>query len=249
MSRLDVALTERKLAPSRSAAASLIKNGQVTVNGTAVTKPSHEVEDGDTVAVLDGDSGKYVSRGGLKLEKALSFFRVDPAGLTCCDIGASTGGFTDCLLKNGAKKVYAVDCGHGQLHPSLIGDGRVVSLEGVNAKALTCDTLGEKADLCVMDVSFISQVKLYPAVCSVLKPGGRFISLIKPQFEVGRSGIGKGGIVKNDKIREKAKDDVIACAALHGLACKGVTLSPIKGGDGNTEYLALFMKEDTHDEN
>ena len=240
--RLDRYLFENKLVDSRTRAQTLIKDGAVSVNGRAVTKPSFEIGDGDDVACSLENACPYVSRGGLKLEAALDEFGIDPSDEVCLDIGASSGGFTDCLLKRGAKKVYAVDSGSGQLHQSLRRDSRVVSLEGVNARYLALDDIGERVDVTVMDVSFISQTKIHSAVVSLLSDGGIFISLIKPQFEVGRANIGKGGIVKDEKKRLEAVSAVIENAAACGLKNIGIIRSPIKGGDGNIEFLGCFKK-------
>lgn len=245
MKRLDLLLTEKGLSESRTRAQELIKSGAVKVNGSVIVKPSYLTEEEDDIEVSTEGLCPYVSRGGLKLEAALKEFNVSPKGLICLDIGASTGGFTDCLLKNGASKVYAVDSGSSQLHPSLLADSRVISLENRNARYLSNDDIPEKADLTVMDVSFISQTKLYPSLIGFLKEGGALISLIKPQFEVGRSGIGKGGIVKDEKKRMQAVDDVIASASAYGLSIKKLITSPIKGGDGNIEFLAHFIYEES----
>lgn len=240
MKRLDVYLAENGLCESRSKAQDLIKGGKVSVNGKPADKPSMQIEDTDSVSIDNEGVCPYVSRGGLKLKGALDSFKFAPKDLVCIDIGASTGGFTDCLLKHGAKRVYAVDSGSSQLHASLKQDDRVISLENTNARYLTDSDFREKMDLAVMDVSFISQTKLYPAVASVLNEGGTLISLIKPQFEVGRDGIGKGGIVKDEKLRRNAVEGVISVAKTFGLENEGLIISPIKGGDGNTEYMAIF---------
>lgn len=239
--RLDLYLSENGFCRSRSRAKELIVSGAVTVGGKTVLKPSYEVCDGDAVVCDTSSQCRYVSRGGLKLERALDYFGISPEGLVCIDIGASTGGFTDCLLQHGAAKVYAIDSGTAQLDDSLASDPRVVSYENMNARYITADDIGGKCRLAVMDVSFISQTKLFPAVTEILEPGGVLISLIKPQFEVGRSGIGKGGIVKDAKKRLTAVDNVCRSAAEYGLVCRGTVLSPIEGGDGNTEYLACFV--------
>ena len=241
--RLDRFLTENGYVESRTQAKNLIECGAVTVNGSPVMKPSFDVSDGDEINCKSELICPYVSRGGLKLEGALSEFAIDPTGAICLDIGASSGGFTDCLLKNGASKVYAVDSGSGQLHSSLRSECRVISLENVNARYLSESEIPEKIDIAVMDVSFISQTKLYPALVPLLKNGGILISLIKPQFEVGRSGVGKGGIVRDDKKRKEAVEFVIETAASYGLTNIKTMVSPIKGGDGNTEFLAYFVKE------
>jgi 23S rRNA (cytidine1920-2'-O)/16S rRNA (cytidine1409-2'-O)-methyltransferase len=240
--RLDICLTERGEAESRSRAQELIKSGAVTVNGKTVTKASHPVEESDAIDVSRDSVCPYVSRGGYKLEAALKGFLVNPDGMVCADIGASSGGFTDCLLQNGAKKVYAIDSGSEQLHPSLRKDERVISIENCNARYLTDQEIPEPVDLMVMDVSFISQTKLYCALIPLMKEGALLLSLIKPQFEVGRSGIGKGGIVRDEKKRAEAVTEVVAFAAACGLTCDAVIPSPIRGGDGNVEFLACFQK-------
>ncbi len=240
--RLDVYLVENKLVDSRSRAQTLIKDGAVTVNGKAVSKPSFDVTVDDAVICSLENACPYVSRGGLKLEAALDEFGINPSGAVCLDIGASSGGFTDCLLKRGAKKVYAVDSGSGQLHPSLLDDDRVVSLESFNARYMTYDDIGVLCDIAVMDVSFISQTKLYSAIIPLIADGGLLISLIKPQFEVGRANIGKGGIVKDEKKRNEAVRAVISSAEAFGLKNTGLIRSPIKGGDGNVEFLGCFKK-------
>ncbi len=242
MSRLDTEIFTRGLAGSRSAASAMIRNGQVTVNGRAVSKASLDVCPGDVIAVSDGQIGKYVSRGGLKLEAILDEAKIDPSGLLCCDIGSSTGGFTDCLLKRGAAHVYAVDSGKDQLHPSLRNDARVTVMEGTNARALDGSFLPRPADVVTMDVSFISQTLILPVIPSLLKDGGYLLSLIKPQFEAGRGKIGKGGVVKSEAARKDAVLKVSSCAAALGLFAEIIIESPVRGGDGNVEYLAAFVK-------
>ena len=237
--RADLYLTARCLAESRAKAQSAINEGRLFVNGKNIKKCAFDVSDTDTVE-LKGDGLRYVSRGGLKLLGAIEAFGIDVTGLTAVDIGASTGGFTDCLLQHGAKKVYAVDCGRDQLHTRLKDDSRVVSIEGFNARELTEGTLGEKCDVAVMDVSFISQTLLYGAVRRTVREGGLFVSLIKPQFEAGRSAIGRGGIVKDRKTHVSVIKKVLTNATESGLFPLGIDVSPIEGGDGNTEYLALF---------
>lgn len=238
--RCDVYLAENGYAKSRSAAKEMIEAGHVTVNGVAVRKPSENVEEGAMVEILY--QMPFVSRGGLKLEHALSFFGINVEGANALDIGASTGGFTDCLLKRGAAAVIAVDSGENQMDPSLRGDARVTCIEKYNARYMRPEDLSFVPSIAVMDVSFISQTLIIPAVSSVLEDGGLFVSLIKPQFEVGRSAVGKKGIVKHGKDRLNAVRNVIACAAENGLGCFGLTLSPIEGGDGNIEFLAAFRK-------
>lgn len=240
--RLDVYLCENGYFESRSKALSAFKEGRVYVNGKNGFKPSYDVKETDQIEIK-GEGLKYVGRGGLKMEGAINAFGLDVTDMICVDVGASTGGFTDCLLQNGAKKVYAVDCGRGQLHKKLADDKRVVNIENFNARELTVAALGEKCDIAVMDVSFISQTLLHGAVFDVLKDGGLFVSLIKPQFEAGKSGIGKGGIVKDETVRAYACQKVISGAEQVGFTLLEKAVSPITGGDGNTEYIALFKKE------
>ena len=238
--RADLFLSSSGYAKSRTAAARLIESG-VTVGGVKIKKPSQDIPETMSGAeVVISDPERYVSRGGLKLEAALDAFGISPKWLVCADIGASTGGFTDCLLQRGAAKVYAVDVGHGQLDKSLEGNPRVISLEGVNAREIDESTLGEKAALVTSDVSFISQEKIYDSVTKILSGGGKFISLIKPQFEAGADSVGKGGIVKDKRAHVRVIETLISAARRRGLAVKAVIPSPIKGGDGNIEYLAYF---------
>lgn len=240
--RLDVAVFAQGLAESRQKAQLLIDAGCVFVQGKPIRKASFAVSD-DAEIHLEGKLPlPYVGRGGLKLEGALREFGISPSGLIAADIGASTGGFTDCLLQNGAKKVYAIDSGREQLHPSLRADPRVVSMEECNAKTLSESLLGERVDLAVMDVSFTSQTVLYAAINAILKPDGMLISLIKPQFEVGKSGIGKKGIVRDPKQHFKACSDVLDAAEQCGLFAQNFMRSPILGGDGNAEFIALFSR-------
>lgn len=236
--RIDSYLASSGLAKSRSFAKTLLDEGFVTVNGAVVKKASYDVADGDVVEVT-GTPYSFVSRGGVKLDGALEQFGVDVTDAVCVDVGASSGGFTDCLLKRGARKVFAVDSGTGQLDPSLREDGRVINIENFNARELTADALGEICNVAVADVSFISQTLIIPAVKLVLSDGGIFVSLIKPQFECGRSGLGKGGIVKSKKIMAEAVKKVIDFACSEGLGCEKLMRSPICGGDGNTEFLML----------
>ena len=242
--RADLYLFREGHTDSREQARRLIEAGAVRLDGTAVKKPSLPVDEtvSHTVELTLPAAERYVGRGGLKLEHALAHFRIDPHGLTAVDIGASTGGFTDCLLQHGALRVYAVDSGEGQLHPRLRGDSRVINIEKCNARAMTPATLGESVDLAVMDVSFISQTCILPVLPPLLREGGILISLIKPQFEAGRSAVGKGGIVRRREHREAAIRRVLDAAAAVGLACIGLTVSPITGGDGNIEYLASFRR-------
>lgn len=239
--RIDVYLVEKGFCESRNRAARLISEGKVLLDGKAVSKASFDVDGGDhSVEITEAD--RYVGRGGLKLEGALEKFKIDVRGKRCIDVGASTGGFTDCLLQHGASHVCAVDSGRGQLHPTLLDDIRVTSLEGFNARELSPIEFGI-FDVAVMDVSFISQTLLHAPVASVMSDGGIFISLIKPQFESGKSALGKGGIVKKGADREAAVRHVIESAILCGFSLVDVIRSPIAGGDGNREYLAAFIKK------
>ena len=236
--RIDVYMTETGLAESRSRAKAMIDEGFVLLNGKTVKKPSLAVAEGDLVTVTE--RLRFVSRGGEKLLGAIKEFSPSIEGSVCVDIGASTGGFTDCLLQHGAAKVYAVDSGTDQLHPSIASDPRVVKMEKTNARSLTWELLGERCDLAVMDVSFISQTLLYPAVKSVLKDNGYLISLIKPQFETTAKALGGGGILRDPKERKRAVDGVLKEAERQGLKLLSLVPSPITGGDGNVEYLAYF---------
>ncbi len=240
--RLDLYIAEeRKM--SRSRAKALIEQGCVRLDGRCITKPAFDIEDG-AVPALEIDNGAlpYVSRGGLKLRGALECFCVSPKGRVCADIGASTGGFTDCLLQNGARRVYAVDSGSEQLAEVLRRDERVVSLEHFNARELTGDTFGELCSLAVADLSFISQTLVLGAVSSVLCDGGEYIGLIKPQFECGREAVGKGGLVKGAAHHLYAVEKVITAAIECGMSVKAVADSPILGGDGNREFLLYAEK-------
>ena len=237
--RLDQYLVQHGMIQSRERAKALIMAGVVFVNEQKVDKAGEMIKEDAKVEVRGHDIG-YVSRGGLKLEKAMQCFPLTPNGKVCMDIGASTGGFTDCMLQNGAVKVYAVDVGYGQLAWSLRTDERVVNMERTNIRKVTLDMLAEPIEFFSVDVSFISQALLYPAVCDILREGGDFISLIKPQFEVGREHIGGGGIVRDRRAREAAVLHLLETAAAFGLAARSLIRSPIEGGDGNIEYLALF---------
>lgn len=237
--RLDVALTTRGLVASRTEAQNLIKSSQVQVDGKIVVKSSFDVSEDANIAII-GETCPYVSRGGYKLQAALEAFKVVPENRVCLDIGASTGGFTDCLLQHGASFVYAVENGHGQLHQSLSNHPNVCSLEHYNARELSKKDFPRPITLAVMDVSFISQTLILPALAQVLEPGAALITLIKPQFEVGRAHISKGGVVKDKAARKNAVDTVVAFAEQIGLSYKGIITSPILGGDGNEEYLAYF---------
>lgn len=243
--RADVYLTEQGYAPSRRRAQELIESGSVTVDGKVVKKSSTAIEEGEHVVTVE-DQLAYVSRGGLKLEAALDAFLPDIAGMTALDIGASTGGFTDCMLSRGAVRVYAVDAGVGQLAKKLREDPRVISREHLNARALSPgDINGERVDLIVMDVSFISATYILPQFPSLLKEGGYAICLIKPQFEVGKSMLGKGGIVKDPKAHRAAVERVMQGGIQAGLTPVGLIPSPVTGGDGNREFLICFVCGET----
>lgn len=235
-------LFEKNLASSRTDAKNLITSGKVSVNGKIVTKPSFDVL-GDEAIEVDTSEKKYVSRGGLKLEGALDVFKIDVKDRLAIDVGASSGGFTDCLLQRGASHVIAVDSGYGQLVTSLRGDSRVTVIENYNARYMKPQDFEYSPDIAVMDVSFISVTLIIPSLVNCLSVSADFVCLIKPQFEVGRSGLGKGGIVKSESLRRGAVDKVLSLCRSIGLNCLGVIESPIKGGDGNVEYLAHFKKE------
>ena len=236
--RLDLHLVSAGLAETRQKAKYLIDEGAVYLDGKPCLKSSAEA-DGRTVEVR-GEGLRYVSRGGLKLEGAIQAFSLDFSGVTAIDVGASTGGFTDCLLQHGADKVYAVDSGSDQLHPKLRDDPRVISMENCNARLLSPSLIPEPLSIAVMDVSFISQTLLYPPLRSVLREGATLVSLIKPQFEAGRKDVGKGGIVKDAAVRERVLREVLAAAEKETFYCTGLTVSPIRGGDGNIEYIGCF---------
>lgn len=240
--RLDSMLVENGFAKSRERAKELIKNGGVTVNGKEITKPSFAVSEADDVKVT-AEQLRYVSRGGLKLEKAVLEFDLKLSDMTCVDLGASTGGFTDCMLQNGAKKVYAVDVGHGQLDESLVNDPSVVNIEGVNVKEISADYIGERVDFVTADLSFISVKNSLYAIKDLLKPDSFGVILIKPQFEVGKANIGKGGIVKDRSAHVNMLSELIPFIEHSGLCIKGLTVSAVKGGDGNIEYLALLKNQ------
>ena len=237
--RADKLLYIKGLCKSRSAAQALIAEGKVLYNGKLIYKPSEPLDENGDITVTEEQ--KYVSRGGYKLEGALNKFKIDVTGDICIDIGASTGGFTDCLLQHGAKKVYAIDAGHGQLDGSLLIDDRIINIENFNARELDVNTTGELCDTAVMDVSFISQTLLHKNVYGVLKDGGKFITLIKPQFEAGRENVNKRGIAAESSY-EAVKNKVIASAEKCGFKLIDIDTSVIKGGDGNTEFIAYFIK-------
>ena len=239
--RLDVYLTENGFADSRTEAKKLIQSGSVTLSGKEVTKPAYEVDGTEDIKV-NNVRKKYASRGGFKLEGAIEAFDFRVEGALALDVGASSGGFTDCLLQNGAKHVISVDSGFGQMVEFLRRDDRVTVIEKFNARYMTAADLEYTPTLAVMDVSFISQTLIIGKIPAILRENGVFVSLIKPQFEAGRQAVGKGGIVKSAADREAAVLRVIDFSGSVGLVCTGLIASPIKGGDGNTEFLACFSR-------
>jgi 23S rRNA (cytidine1920-2'-O)/16S rRNA (cytidine1409-2'-O)-methyltransferase len=241
--RIDKLLVELGLADSRTKAQALVMAGVVLVNEKRAEKPSQEFFPTDRVRIKGkSDEIKYVGRGGLKLEKALDEFHIQPNEYVCLDVGASTGGFTDCLLQNGVRKVVTVDVGTNQLVWKLRSDPRVEARENVNARYLKPEDFDEKFDLIVMDVSFISVTKILPALKDLLTPNGQIIVLIKPQFEVGKGEVGKGGIVKDAEKHAEVVEKVNGFVVEIGLINKGLIDSPILGADGNKEFLALYCK-------
>ncbi len=237
--RLDIALVERGLAPSRARAQSLILAGQVRVDGELADKAGRAVAPESVIEVAGADH-PWVSRGGVKLAAALDAFAIDPAGRRCVDVGASTGGFTDVMLQRGAAQVVALDVGRGQLDWRLRSDPRVAVMEGVNARLLAPGDVPGPFGLVTVDVSFISLRLVLPALVPVLAPGGDLVALVKPQFEAGRGQVGKGGVVRDPDVREAAIVAVIEAAKGFGLECRGRIPSPIEGPAGNLEELAWF---------
>ena len=240
--RIDVYLAEAGLVGSRTEAKKYISEGLVIIDGKIVTKPSLDISGlEDKITVIEPEQS-FVGRGGLKLDGALTEFRISVEGKRCLDVGASSGGFTDCLLQNGASHVIAVDSGKDQLVESIRRDDRVTSIEGYNARYMKPSDFPYLAEVAVMDVSFISATYIIPALSECVVSGADFILLIKPQFEVGRENVGKGGIVKSRDARMRAIDKVVECAAQYGFMLISVMESPITGGDGNVEYLAHFLR-------
>lgn len=238
--RLDVALVEQGLAESREKAHALIMAGHVLVDNVPAVKPSHALLPGSTLHLKE--ELPYVSRGGLKLATALDAFAVAPAGLIAADVGASTGGFTDCLLQRGAAQVYAIDVGYGQLAWKLRQDNRVVLMERTNARLLTGLPGGVLADLVVIDVSFIGLDLILPAVARFLQPHGRVIALIKPQFEAGKGKVGKGGVVRDPAMHRAVLQRVLDWSVAHGWRAEGLIRSPITGPKGNVEFLLALCR-------
>jgi len=240
--RFDKLLVERGMAPSREKARALIMAGKVIVGGKRIDKPGVQINEDAQFQLQEGESS-YVSRGGEKIEGALKAFAVDPKGMIVMDVGASTGGFTDCILQKGAKKVYAVDVGYGQLAWRLQKDPRVVNLERRNIRYLQREEVQEETDLILIDTSFISVEKFLPHLLGFLKKGGAILSLIKPQFEVGRREVGKGGVVRDKALHEKVIDRISNFSRGLGLTVLGVTESPLLGPKGNREFFIYLKKE------
>ncbi|WP_456419908.1 TlyA family RNA methyltransferase [Thermovibrio sp.] len=245
--RLDKLLVEKGLVKSRERAKALIMAGKVLVDGKVVDKAGAQVPPEAKIEVK-GEDIPYVSRGGLKLETAIKEFGLSVEGFTCLDVGASTGGFTDCLLKHGAKKVYAVDVGRGQLDWKLRNDERVISIEGFNARYLTEKEVPEKVDLVVIDVSFISLTKILPVVKEFLKPEGKIIALIKPQFELTKKEVDRGkGVIKDPELHKKAINKILSFSREIGLYPENLTLSKPRGPKGNKEFLVLLSQNPQDD--
>ena len=238
--RIDKLLVDRTLVDSRTKAQALVMAGAVLVDDQLVKKPSELFPHDANIRIKADATARYVSRGGIKLEAALREFKIEAAGLACLDVGASTGGFTDCLLQHGARSVVAVDVGHNQLDWKLRNDPRVEVREGVNARHLTAKDFEAQFDLVTADVSFISLTKILPAIAPLLTDSGRIIALIKPQFEVGKGEVGKGGIVKDPSLHQRVIQEINTAAESLGLKIVGVIESPIKGADGNVEFLAVY---------
>lgn len=239
--RLDTFLVQQGYASGREKAKELLAQGYVTVDGRVVTKASMHIGAENTV-ICSAPAAKYVGRGGYKLEKALEMAALSLSGCVCMDVGASTGGFTDCMLQRGARLVYAVDVGHDQLHPTLRADARVVCLEGTDVRS---DTLKETVaahtvDMVSVDVSFVSLENVVPAILPYMTADATLVCLIKPQFEAGKSGIGKNGVVKDQKVHVRVLDRIMAAVSMWRLSVKHITFSPITGGEGNIEYLAVL---------
>ena len=241
--RLDVLLTEQGYADTRSKAQAIIMSGQVYVDGQKADKSGISYEETAQIEVR-GETCPYVSRGGLKLEKALRDFGVKPDGYVCSDSGASTGGFTDCLLQQGASKVFAIDVGYGQLDWKIRSDPRVVVMERTNIRYVTPEDLGEALDLSVIDVSFISLKIVLPTIKTLLKPTGQVLCLIKPQFEAGREKVGKKGVVREPETHKEVLDNFVALAKELNFTILGLTFSPVKGPEGNIEFLGHLTLDD-----
>ena len=245
--RLDVLLVNRGLASSREKAKTIIMSGDVFVNGQREDKAGSTFDDKCEIEVR-GNKLKYVSRGGLKLEKAVNEFGLSFDGMTCMDIGASTGGFTDCMLQNGAAKVYSIDVGHGQLDWKLRNDERVICMEKTNFRYIKPEDIGEKIDFASCDVSFISLTKILLAARALLKDEGMMVLLIKPQFEAGREKVGKKGVVRDEAVHVEVIEKIVRFADICGFDILRLDYSPIKGPEGNIEYLIYLRKDSSEDE-
>lgn len=241
--RLDVILVKQGFAPSREKAKAILMTGSVFVNGQREDKAGTTFDESTIQIEVKGSALKYVSRGGLKLEKAMEEFPVTLNGAVCMDIGASTGGFTDCMLQNGAVKVYAIDVGHGQLAWKLRSDERVVCMEKTNFRYVTSEEITDRIDFASVDVSFISLTKILIPARELLRAQGQMVCLIKPQFEAGREKVGKKGVVRDPQVHEEVIHKIVDYADLIGFAVNGLTYSPIKGPEGNIEYLVYIVKK------
>ncbi|MBD5526633.1 MAG: TlyA family RNA methyltransferase [Lachnospiraceae bacterium] len=242
--RLDVILVKQGFAPSREKAKAILMTGNVFVNGQREDKAGTTFDESTIQIEVKGSTLKYVSRGGLKLEKAMSVFEVTLAGAVCMDIGASTGGFTDCMLQNGADKVYAVDVGHGQLAWKLRSDERVVCMEKTNFRYVTPEDITDQIDFGSVDVSFISLTKILIPARNLLRTQGHMVCLIKPQFEAGKDKVGKKGVVREPQVHREVVHKVVDFADLIGFEVRGLTYSPVKGPEGNIEYLVWLEKRE-----
>lgn len=245
--RLDILLVEKGLFPSREKAKAVIMAGQVYIDNQKADKAGMDV-DVEAKVEVRGDTLRYVSRGGLKLEKAMQAFPVSPNGKVCMDIGASTGGFTDCMLQNGAVKVYAVDVGYGQLAWSLRNDARVINLERTNIRNVTCEQIGEPIDFISVDVSFISLKLVLPVAAMLLREDGEAVCLVKPQFEAGREKVGKKGVVRERSTHLEVLCHAVEYAHENGFSVCGMDFSPVKGPEGNIEYLMYLSKSSEREE-
>ena len=244
--RLDVLLVKKGLASSREKAKAIIMSGNVFVNNQREDKAGQTFDENAPIEI-HGNTLKYVSRGGLKLEKAMANFDVTIDGKVCMDIGASTGGFTDCMLQNGAVKVYSVDVGHGQLDWKLRNDERVVCMEGTNARYLTNEDIADEIDFASVDVSFISLTKILPVIHEILSEHGEMVCLIKPQFEAGKDKVGKNGVVRDKKVHREVVEFILDFTMNHGFLVLGLDYSPSKGARGNIEYLMHIKTDVTGD--
>ncbi|MGE5474122.1 MAG: TlyA family RNA methyltransferase [Ignavibacteriales bacterium] len=245
--RIDSLLVDKGLIQSRERAQTEIMAGNIFVNGQRVDKPGEKYDEEIEIEVR-GKAVPYVSRGGLKLEKALSVFSIDLKDKVCIDVGASTGGFTDCMLKNGAAKVYSIDVGYGQLAWELRQDPRVICMDRTNIRYVEPKHIGESVDFCSIDVSFISLTLVLPPVLKILKDDGKIVCLIKPQFEAGREKVGKKGVVRDIAVHQEVVNKILDWASAHNLSIYGLDFSPVKGPEGNIEYLAYFCKGETYNE-